>query len=314
MRPCLQGFVLAAVVALVATADAGPIRDRIASRRAASGLDDGAEAAERVTLPAGVGVVRDISWGAAADQTFDVYLPATLPADAPVIFMVHGGGWYRGDKAMKSVVENKVRRWVPRGFVFISSNYRMVPVADPVQQAAEIANAIAFAQKKASNWGASSSRFILMGHSAGAHLVALVSSSPAIRQKAGMAPWLGTIALDSGGYDVDEVMSRRHMKLYDNAFGTDRSLWRAASPTLVLGSAIPPFLAVCSTQREVSCSQAERFVKKATTLGARANVAGENLSHRQINDLLGEPSAYTTVVESFLRSLDPAVARRLPQH
>jgi hypothetical protein len=61
----------------------------------------------------------------------------------------------------------------------------------------------------------------------------------------------------------------------------------------------------------VSCSQAERFVKKATALGARAKVAGENLSHRQINDLLGKPSAYTNVVESFLRSLDPAVAQRL---
>jgi acetyl esterase/lipase len=249
MSRCLLVSLLALVVGFVFPVEAGTVRERIASRRPASDLDDGTDAVARVTLPAGVRVLRDISWGSSADQKFDVYLPEQRPVDAPVIFMVHGGGWYRGDKGMKSVVENKVARWVPRGFVFISSNYRMVPDADPVHQASDIARAIAYAQKKAASWGGSSSRFILMGHSAGAHLVALVSSSPAIRQKAGMAPWLGTIALDSGGYDVEEVMGRRHMKLYDQAFGTDPSLWRAASPTLVLASAIPPFLAVCSTQR-----------------------------------------------------------------
>jgi hypothetical protein len=43
----------------------------------------------------------------------------------------------------------------------------------------------------------------------------------------------------------------------------------------------------------------------------RAQVLGEDLSHREINENLGLPSDYTTQVESFLATLDPVVARDL---
>ena len=45
---------------------------------------------------------------------------------APVIVMVHGGGWCVGDKAMAGVTANKVVRWTPKGLMLVSVNYPMV--------------------------------------------------------------------------------------------------------------------------------------------------------------------------------------------
>ena len=86
-------------------------------------------------------------------QRFDVYVDGKHQ-DAPVIFMVHGGGWKRGDKGMSGVVDNKFERWGPRGIVFMSANYRLMPEADPYVQAEDIARALAKAQAEAARVGA----------------------------------------------------------------------------------------------------------------------------------------------------------------
>ena len=106
--------------------------------------------------PPGVTVLRDVAYGPAKLQTMDVYLPAESkvePKTAPVILMVHGGAWVVGDKRHPPVFENKVARWATRGFIFISVNYPMVPESDPVQQADDVARALAAAQATAPGWG-----------------------------------------------------------------------------------------------------------------------------------------------------------------
>lgn len=298
-----------------AMATAGPLRDRMRARAAAQAQgEDGAE--ERTpldpsTLPAGIRLIRDVAYGSDPHQRFDVYAPADAHG-APVIFIVHGGGWARGDKTMRTVVENKVRRWVPMGFVVISTDYRMLPGQEPLAQADDVARALAAAQARAGEWGGDARRFILMGHSAGAHLVSLLAAAPSLASAQGAKPWLGTVALDSAAYDVRAIMRERHFPLYDRAFGTDPAYWASASPLLRLESPGEPFLAVCSTRRKTSCAQADAFVGKAHGLGMRAEVLGEDLSHKEINDRLGADAAYTRSVEAFLRGLDPAVAQRLP--
>lgn len=307
-------FAALCALAMGQTALAGPLRDVIHERRAAAaqGLSVAREGAsvKPVVLPATVRVLRDIPYGSDARQRFDVYAPRQAQ-NAPVILMVHGGGWKRGDKAMRAVVENKVARWVPQGFIVISANYRLLPDAGPLEQAGDIARALAVAQERAANWGGDRGKFILMGHSAGAHLVALLAASPQRAAQAGAAPWLGTVALDSAALDVVQVMEAPHLSLYDTAFGSDPAYWRAASPFHVLNGPGTPLLAVCSTRRADACSQAERFVAKAAALGTRASTLPQDLSHRQINESLGEAGPYTRAVEAFLRSLDASVAKAL---
>ena len=277
-------------------AHAGPLR-------AALDDDDGMDAAVAAApLPASVRVLRDQPYGPHPRQRMDVYLPPHAH-DAPVLFMVHGGAWRMGDKAHANVVHNKVARWVPQGVVLVSVNYRLLPEAAPLEQARDVARALAQAQRLAPQWGAAPGRFVAMGHSAGAHLVALLSADPSKALALGAKPWLGTVALDSAAFDVAAIMAARHLPLYDRAFGKDEASWRRASPLHMLTSSATPLLGVCSTRRREACPQAEGYAAKAKHLGVRAEVLPQDLSHRQINDELGLPGAYSEAVESFLVSL-----------
>lgn len=308
--------ILAVALATTASsAQAGPLRDALMQRRASQGQgQDGMLGADGdrgpANLPAGIRIVRDVSYGSDPRQRFDVYAPMQAH-DAPVILLVHGGAWMLGDKAMRNVIENKVGRWVPRGIIVISIDYRMLPEAPVLQQAQDVASALAFAQQHASTWGGDPRRFILMGHSAGAHLVSLISAEPSIAREQGASQWLGTVALDSAAYDVARIMQGPHYRFYDRVFGNDPSVWTAASPKQQLVARIAPFLAVCSSQRRDSCPQARDFVAKAGSFGTRTQLLEEDMTHEQINEHLGAASDYTAQVEGFLRSLDPVVANLL---
>jgi len=247
----------------------------------------------------------DIAYGKSKDQKLDVYYPSIKTKNAPVIFMVHGGAWRVGDKASKAVVKNKVKHWVSKGFVFISTNYRMLPSTDPIKQAEDVKKAFLFAKQEVYKWSGSSEKIIMMGHSAGAHLVSLVAT----QNHRQIEPWLGTVALDSAAYDVVRTMNEPSPpKLYKKAFGRSPAYWREASPFHTLSNKLPPFLAVCSSQREErSCSQASSFVEKAKRYGTSAKLLRADFSHRGINIELGKDYCYTKQVDEFLKTLDPSI-------
>ncbi len=257
-------------------------------------------AGRNVTLPADVTVDRDVAYGSAPEQRMDIYRPQKREK-APVIVMVHGGGWAHGSKSARSVVENKIAHWLPKGFIFVSVETRLMPKADPLQQAADVAAALAGVQQKAVSWGGDPGKIVLMGHSAGAHLAALVSADKSIGEKVGLKPWAATVALDSAAYDVAVVMKQpRHAKLYDTAFGKDPAFWAKASPTQQVKGGMPPMLLVCSTLRRIACLQAETFAKK---VGGKAKVLPVALRHGPVNSELGKDSDYTRNVDAFLASI-----------
>jgi acetyl esterase/lipase len=258
-------------------------------------------------LPAGAKVLQNVAYGDDPAQRMDVYLPpASEPKRAlaaPILFMVHGGGWAHGDKSMANVVTNKAAYWLPKGYVFVSVNNRLIPKADPWQQAQDVAAALAKVQAEAAGWNADPARVVLMGHSAGAHLVALVASDPSLMAGAGAKPVLGSVLLDSGALDVPQIMEHRHLSLYDHAFGKDPAFWQKVSPYHQLAGQPSPMLLVCSSRRSDSCPAAEAFAKKMTAMNAKANVLPEPMSHGEINAKLGLANDYTTAVEKFLQGL-----------
>ncbi|WP_245616744.1 alpha/beta hydrolase [Comamonas granuli] len=303
---------LAPLTAAYAQAPAGPgpgarLREHLATRL------QGPAAA----LPAGVRLLADQPYGPDPRQRMDVYLPAhPAPAAdgarAPVIFMVHGGGWRHGGKAMGRVVENKVARWVGRGLVLVSVDYRLLPETPVAQQVQDVALALAHAQQQAAAWGADAQRFILMGHSAGAHLVALINARPALARSLGASPWLGAVALDSAVLDLPTFMRAPHLRLYDEAFGSDPAYWQALSPYHQWTPGAAPLQLVCSTERrDQPCLQAQALARHVRSQGGRAEVLPQPLTHGEINARLGLEGNYTQAVEDFMASLDAQVAQRL---
>lgn len=312
-RDFIRRLGVLAALATVESAWGGPLLELLRERRAAkqgesSEADDGttsdsAAGKRSFTPPDGITVERDLAYGSDAAQKLDVYRPANAK-DAPVIMMVHGGGWRRGDKGGPSMVKNKVLHWVGKGWVLVSINYRMVPAANPAEQAEDVGRALAFVQGNARRWGADPSRVVLMGHSSGAHLVTLVTADGSLATRHGAQPWAATVAIDSAAIDIEAIMNRKHYGLYDTAFGKDPSLWREASPMYRLkGKPAVPMLLVCSSKRSDSCPPARDFAAKATGFGGNVTVLPIELNHAQINDQLGTSGTYTTAVDDFLASI-----------
>ena len=294
---------------LVATASAPVpaqqrLRERILQRMQPQTEDAGR--GERTPLPPGVRVERDIAYGPDPRQRYDVYLPAHARPDAPILFMVHGGGWRRGDKRMPNVVGNKAAYWLQRGFVFVSANYRMEPDADPLVQAGDVAAALASVQRRARQWHADPAKALLMGHSAGAHLVALLGSNPeGLLRQAGAQRPLGVVSLDSGALDVPALMDQPRLpQLYRDAFGADPAYWASVSPQQQLGRGALPMLLACSSSRHrpsSPCAEANKFAARANALSVPVQVLPEALQHGEINDQLGLPSAYTDAVAAWIQ-------------
>lgn len=247
-------------------------------------------------------ILRDLAYGPNPKQAIDVHLPPT-PQNAPILIGVHGGAWRIGDKANRGFWQEKARHWGAKGYIFVSVNYPMLPGADPLDQAGDVARAIAFVQANAPSWGGDPQAIALLGHSAGAHLVALLGADPALAAWYGARPWRGTIALDTAVFDVETVMRDDPARLYRNAFGTDAEFWRAASPMARLSTGTAPFLLVCSTLRRTSCPAAWAFAGAVQARGGRAEVLPVAMRHNPINTDLGKPGAYTRAVDAFLATL-----------
>ncbi|WP_341677107.1 alpha/beta hydrolase [Niveibacterium sp. SC-1] len=305
----LGAAALLIALATPAVVSAASSRERAASCCDLSGEDVAQDATPVGEIP-GVQVLHDIAYGKAPLQRFDVYKPAQAKG-APLLILVHGGGWRFGDKAHRAVVENKVARWVTKGFVVVSVNYRLLPDTPVARQVEDVAQAIAAAQKQAAGWGAERGLTVLMGHSAGAHLVALLAAASDSLAKLDVTPAQGVVLLDSAALDVPAIMNMRHLPLYDRAFGKDPLHWRELSPLHVLDAQGPAVLAVCSSRREQACPQAQAFAKAAELGGRAVQVLPEDLSHREINTELGRESAYTRAVETFMAGLDPRLAERI---
>src|SRR3546814_8279679 len=158
--------------------------------------------------------------------------------------------------------------------IFFSVNYRLLREADPVTQAADVGHALAAVQARAAGWGGDPPRILLIGHAAGAHLVAFLAADAGFAKRQGAKPWLGTVSLDSAALDVVEIMQRTHLRFYNRVFGDKASYWRQASPLYHLTAAPAPILLVCSTRRTDSCPPAKTFAARAAGLGGRVSEIG----------------------------------------
>ena len=241
---------------------------------------------------------KDISYGTDRRQRFDVYFPQKITKDTKTILMVHGGAWSVGDKSSKNVVQNKAAYLTKKGYIFASTNYRLFPKADPLTQKEDIEAAFEAVVHYIDKLGADKQKVILMGHSAGAHLVVLLNAS----KKGG---WAATVALDSAAYDFVELMGTAHLGFYDKIFGQkDETYLKEVSPKYKIQDKTPPMLLVCSTLRaDGSCKMTEEFAKEALKYKNDVKILKVRKTHAQINDELGVDMEYTNEIAAFLEGI-----------
>ena len=137
-------------------------------------------------------------------QVLDVY-SAPHAKNLPVVFWIHGGGWQVGDK---SDVQIKPRAFIDKGFVFVSTNYRLLPQVDMGTIVRDIAGSIRWVHDHIAEYGGNPRRILIMGHSAGAQLAALVCTDDRYLKAEGvsLAVIKGCVPVDGDTYDVPAII------------------------------------------------------------------------------------------------------------
>jgi acetyl esterase/lipase len=242
---------------------------------------------------------RDIPFGTDPAQKLDVYSPKGAKG-LPVVVYVHGGEWTKGDKAEVSF---KPKFLTESEVVFVSTNYRLYPAAKHPAHAADVAAAVRWTVDHVAEHGGDPKKVVLMGHSAGCHLVTLVGLDPKYLAAVKLTPadLRGVVAWSGGAYDLMEKVAQggSYKEHIGNAFGPDEATWRDASPVTHAknGGAAPPFLFASYEQGNPANQAAERLAGLIRGAKGKAEVVVlEGRTHTTANHLLGAPDDKTGVV------------------
>ena len=221
----------------------------------------------------------------------------------PVVVYVHGGGWIKGDRSKVYDLPSFASR---RGWMLVSLSYRPVPQVNVGQQVLEIEHGIRWVQRNIKRYGGDRKKIVIMGHSAGSHLVAMVGARGKIK---GLK---GVVANDVQAYDMAQYARVRgnglpHM--YAKAFGTDGRNWARWSPiTHVKASRRrpPPHLIMYSDggiykrRKLLSRTYGDALAKKGATV---RYFDGRGYTHGALGARIGRShgAPMTRAVEGFLR-------------
>lgn len=160
-------------------------------------------------------VVRDIAYGSDPRQRLDIYMPAGLRAGTSrhkTLIFFHGGGWSRGTKNRHKFVG---RAFARDGYVTVLANYRLYPKVRFPAFVDDAANAVGWVHQNIAQHGGDPDRLYLMGHSAGAHIAALVALDQSYLKAAGVprSAVLGMIGL-AGPYAFRPRRLRRFADVF----------------------------------------------------------------------------------------------------
>ena len=302
MKRIVIGTLVVGALAASALVQAAP-GDRLRARLADRG---GASAAPQAPGK------QTFAYGRDPLQVLDYWPAQGAGRPAPLIVFVHGGGWQRGSKDNAGGTW-KAAHYTAAGYAYAAIDYRLIPGARVEDQAADVAASLSYLIGRAAALGIDPRRIVLMGHSAGAHLVALVGTDERYLRGAGLgfANLTGVVPIDGAAYDVARQItggSSFMQGTYIEAFGADPARQRALSPTMQAAAPNAPAFLLIHVQRKDGAAQniaLEAALKAGGTPVVRQGFPGEGLrGHREINRSLGDPNyAATAVVDGWLQRM-----------
>jgi len=248
-------------------------------------------------------------------QILDIYSPVNA-SQLPVVFWIHGGGWQAGDKTS---VQMKPQAFVDRGFVFVSTNYRLLPHVEMEVIFQDIAKSLHWVHTHIAEYGGDPQRVLIMGHSAGAQLAALMCTDDRYLKAEGLSLDFiqGCVPVDGDTYDVPAIIEtaetrRRVHGLPQATFGHREKFGNTAEKHrdysavthVAQGKGIPPFLILYVADHPDNSAQAQRMGHALKAAGVAVTVYGaRETNHNRINDELGlEADPVTKVLFEFTQS------------
>ena len=141
--------------------------------------------ANAVLVPHEAEVDWDVAYGPLPRQRLDVYRPPDpLQPARPIVVFFYGGGWDSGERGDYRFVGEALSA---AGFVAVVPDYRLYPQVRFPAFVQDGAAAVAWARANAAAYGGDPRRLVLAGHSAGAHIAALLATVPRWRESRGLS-------------------------------------------------------------------------------------------------------------------------------
>jgi arylformamidase len=234
-------------------------------------------------------------------HVLDIYSPRGAK-NLPVVFWIHGGGWQTGDKAS---VQIKPQFFMDKKMVFVSTNYRLLPDVDMGTIVRDIAKSVRWVHDHIAEHGGDPQRLLVMGHSAGAQLAALVSIDDRYLKAEGLSLAIikGCVPVDGDTYDVPAIIetgeTRRRVHGLPQAkfghrekFGNDSAKHRdfSAVTHVAKDKGIPPFLILHVAEHPDTSAQAQRLGNVLKEAGVSVTVlGGKETTHNKLSADLGLP-------------------------
>ena len=175
-------------------------------------------------------------------NALDLYLPRGK-TNVPIVFQVHGGRWREGKKGSPTP-DTLVGLFGRLGWGVVSTNYRISPAVRHPTHIKDVARAFAWVYKNATEYGIDRNRMVIIGHSAGGHLVSLLGLDSKYLEAEGVpASAVRGVITTSGIYNLENWPEPGQVPTgKDQAFGPDPTVWNEASPIQYLNPQAPPFL------------------------------------------------------------------------
>lgn len=255
-------------------------------------------------------------------QVLDIYTAKNRPGrPVPVVFWIHGGGWQVGDK---SDVALKPKVLTERGFVFVSTNYRLLPEVKMEVLIGDVARSLGWVHRNIAKYGGDPNRIVVGGHSAGAQLAALICTDERYLKKEGVSfdVLKGCIPVDGDTYDIPKIIMTAEFRQaiyggkmftfgHRQKFGNDpvKHVDFSAVTHVARDKGIPPFLLLYFPGNPNTRAQARRLESVLKDAGIPVTAYGKRDSnHSRLNNDLGKPDDPATA--ELYKFLNRHVPRR----
>jgi acetyl esterase/lipase len=211
---------------------------------------------------------RHVPYGPLPRQKLDIYRPKNGPVKATILYF-YGGGWVSGARWYYRLFG---RMMAGRGYAVVVPDYHLYPHARFPAFVEDGALAFKWLHDHAAQLGGSSSQLFVMGHSAGAHISALLALDPKWLAAHGLktSAIKGVIGL-AGPYTLDPL---KWSGLKD-IFAASRSEPHGARPIKLVRPGAPPMLLLHGERDRVVGSHAS--VNLATALDGAGSKAKAKL-------------------------------------
>ena len=218
-------------------------------------------------------MTRDVRYAAGERNSLDVYAPDST-SFSPVVVFIYGGGWKDGEKSQYRFVAAAL---AARGFLTVVPDYRLYPEVRFPVFLRDNAAAVAWTKANIARFGGDPRRIFLMGHSAGAYNVAMLTLDKRWLGEAGLDPdrdLSGMIGL-SGPYDFLPL----HDPVLETIFAPAGNLCLTQPITFARGNAPPMLLATGTNDTTVLPRNTQHLAAAIRRDGGRADETA--LSGRQ---------------------------------